>query len=125
MTSDVEEIKIPPVIATRLPEFLKKPFGKLLLFEKKQPGTLIHTLLSEIIPIKQKIFDQKFILEPIEFDGGNVLSVTRGTDDYDTHPRLKIISSNSDGEICSHYIDKKDALTLAANLSIFLNEVHI
>lgn len=124
-TDEIIKPKIPEILTARLPEEIKGDLADLMLLEKRRVSDMSIRLMEEAIPIKKKIHDHKHQLMPIYRNSIDVMRTQRvaldGPEgDYKMRPGL-LLSFNGSGFILS----KEEALVMAANLSIFLNEVNI
>jgi hypothetical protein len=130
-TIDTEENVVPDILAARIPEKLKADIGLLMRLERRKISNIAMILIEEAIPVKKKIHDHKNQLMPVRSEHGESIFIQRvaldGNDgDYKMKPGLGISFIDKDGNgPVGFMIDKSEALALAANLSIFLNEVNL
>lgn len=126
-----EDLLVPDILSARIPSKLKEGIGLLMRLEKRKISNIAMILIEESIPVKIKIHDHKNQLMPIRSEYGDRVLTQRvaldGNDgDYKLKPGLWIsFLDDNGGGIKGFIIDKSEALTLAANLSIFLNEVNL
>lgn len=127
---ELGEKTVPEMIALRVPNEMKPSLVKLMALEKRKLNNLFLLLLKEGIPIKQKVHGQKNILTDAVISSGEKLCFERRSldheSDYKDNPGLLIEISNG-VKMAPIYlmVSKENAMTLAANLSIFINEVNL
>lgn len=130
-TIDSEETLDQHVLSIRISGKLKDDITYLMRLEKRKLSNMAMLLIEEAVPLKNKIHDQKNQLMPIRSEHGERVLIQRvalegDEGNYKMKPGLGISFVDKDGNGPSSFmIDKSEALTLAANLSIFLNEVNL
>jgi hypothetical protein len=127
--TEPERQSIPNLITARIPDFLKPLLSDLTLLERRRLGTVVVMLINEGIPVKRKVHDHKYTLIDIVDKDSESISFTRVPYDgelYKDSPGLNITINHPDAiEEVSICLSKEMALSFAANLSIFLNEVNL
>jgi|ERR1700761_1814770 len=125
-----ERPTIPDLITARIPEKLKPYISDLMLLERRKLATIIVMLLTESVSIKKKVHEHKHTLQRVNGENGIFLTFNREPHqrgkDYNESPGLNLtLNKNPNDTSDSIILSKESALVLAANLSIFLNEVNI
>lgn len=119
------------LITCRFPAGIRSELIDLVKLERRKLSSLVVYLISEITAVKKKVYEQKNHLDDITIPGYIVstkrTSLSGDDSEYDKHPGLEIsVNSVKSGERLNTLIlSKQDALTLAANLHIYLNEVNL
>lgn len=127
---ELGEKTVPNMIAARIPAEMKPELIQLMALEKRKLNNLFMLLLKEGIPLKRKVHEQKSMLIETILPAGHQLSFSRSplidNQDYKDSPGLLMEVKHGVHMIPFQVkITKENALTLAANLSIFLNEVNL
>lgn len=123
--------KVPEILTARLPENIKGDIGDLMLLEKRKISHLAIMLIEESIPVKMKIHAHKHEMVSIYKNSVEVVRTQRIALDgenanYKSSPGLFIsFNDHKSGKLSGFNLSKAEALTMAANLSIFLNEVNL
>lgn len=127
--TETERPSIPNLITARIPDSLKPHLQDLTLLERRRLGTVVVMLINEGVPVKKKVHDHKHTLIDIIDKGFENISFARvpySGDKYKDDPGLSITITNDEAiEDVSICLSKEMALSFAANLSIFLNEVNL
>lgn len=127
---EAERPLIPNLITARIPEILKPYLSDLTLLERRKLATVIVMLLNEGVAVKKKVHEHKHTLLDIQTEDGSSFTFNRVPFKdglaYKDNPGL-LVTLNTSPNLISESIklSKEMALTMAANLSIFLNEVNL
>lgn len=125
--TQLDKPTIPETLTARIPEKLKADIAALMLLEKRKISNVAMMLIEEGIPVKKKVHDHRHQLMPIVKNSIEVIRTQRHPlepegGDFKMRPGLFI--GFIDGVKSNGFIlTKEEALIMAANLSIFLNEV--
>jgi hypothetical protein len=127
---ELGEMTVPKMFAARIPHDMRVELIKLMAVEKRKLNTLFLLLVKEGIPLKKKVHEQKNMLIDVPLTGGDKISFARHPlsegGEYKENPGLVMEISNGFAYAPVFLkITKENAMTIAANLSIFLNEVNI